>query len=255
MAQSPPTQVDDKSDASRPPISHTTRSDRPSSGPKHELMFPSDSTYLEKKARDQRTSGSRKTRLAKWALSLGERSSKMLVDSLHKKEPVQKSKPCREIRAVKWALDLGGKCCKGASERFHKTESPSDLHPKDWQQSPSVHHNFEPTSRAVHPTAGICKGIKTPESNFATRIDPDHVPSSEESQPQKTTTKRTQAWVNWLIAMFKTLILKLSIPKPIGDGVSGLTTLESIENANQKLRMILSSCEKLCGSGIKSCLE
>ena len=224
VPQPPPTQVDDESDASRPRISHTTRFDGLSSGPKHELMSPFNGTYLEKKARDQRNSSSRKTRLAKWALSLGKRSSRMLVDSLHKKEVTKRSKPCRKVRAIKWALDLGEKCCKGASERFHKAESPSDLYQKDWQQSLSVQNNFEPISRAVNPAAGICKRIETPQSNFVTRLDPDRLPSSDESETQKTMTKRIQAWVSWFVAIIKRLILKPMIPKPIGDDVIGVQT-------------------------------
>ena len=223
--QSPPINVDDESNTSKPPTSHTTHSDETSLGHEHEMMLPSDGNYIEKKARDQKTSCSRKARLAKWALSLGERGSKMLVDSLHKKEPVKKSKPCRKDRAVKWALDLGEKCCKEASGIFHRKESPSNLQSKDTEQSLPVQDNFDLISTAVNPAAGTCKQIETPQSIFATHTDPDRVPINEESKPQKAMTKRIQAWVGWLIAMLKKLTLKPMIPKPIDDDVRDVQTL------------------------------
>ena len=213
--QSPPINVDDESDASRPSTSHTTCSDGLSSGPKHEMMFPSDDTYIEKKARDQKTSVSRKKRLAKWTLNLGERGSKILVDSLHKKEPI-KSKPCRKLRAIKWALDMGEKCCKGASEAFHRKEGPSDLHSKDGLKLLPVQNGSQPTSRAMNLAAGICEGITTLQSSVATRIHPDSVPSNEESKPEPKMTQRIQNWVNWLIEMLKSIILK-RIDDHVGD--------------------------------------
>ena len=47
--QSPPTHVDEELDAGKPPTSHTTRFDGPSSGLQHERMFPSDGIYIGKK--------------------------------------------------------------------------------------------------------------------------------------------------------------------------------------------------------------
>ena len=193
--QSPPINVDGESDANRPLTSHTICVDGSSSGPKHEVTFPSDGIYIGKKARDSKTSGSRKTGLAKWALSLGERGSK-------------------------WALDMGGKCCKRASKTFHKNEGPSDLHSKIGQQSLHVQNSFEPILRAVNPAAGICKRTETLQRQFATRIHPDHIPSNEDPEPEKTMTKRIQAWVNWLIAMLKDTFLKPISLKPIDDDES-----------------------------------
>ena len=197
--QSPPTHVDEELDASKPPTSHTTRFDGPSSGLQHERMFPSDAIYIGKKAPDPKTSGSPKIGLAKWALSLGERGSK-------------------------WALDMGGKCCKRASKPFHKNEGPSDLHSKIGQQSLHVQNSFEPISRAVNPAAGICKPTETLQRQFATHIHPDHIPSNEDPEPEKTMTKRIQAWVNWLIAMLKDKILKPISLRPIDDDESGSQT-------------------------------
>ena len=219
--QFPPTNVDDESDTGRPPTSHTTRLDESSSGPNCEITSPAGGIYTEKKARDQRPSGSRKIRLAKWALSLGEKGSKMIVDSLHKKKPI-KLKPYRKARAIKWALDMGQKCCKGVSETLHKKDGPCDLHSKDGQQSLPVQNNFEPIPRAVNQAAGICRWTETLQSNSATRIHPDRVPSKEDSEPEKTMTKRIQAWIDCLIAMLKNMILKPIIPKPIDDDVSGV---------------------------------
>ena len=221
--QSPPTHVDEELDASKPPTSHTTRFDGPSSGLQHERMFPSDGIYIGKKAPDPQTSGLPKTGLAKWTLSLGERASKMLVNSLHKKEPI-KSKPCRKVRAVKWALDMGEKCCKRASKTLHKNEGLSELHSKIGQQSLHVQNNFEPISRAVNPAAGICKRTETLQRQFATRIHPDRIPSNEDPEPEKTMTKRIHAWVNWLIAMLKDKIPKPISLKPIDDDESGPQT-------------------------------
>lgn len=207
--QSPPTNFDDELDASRHSTPHTTRFDGPSSGPEHELMFLSDGSDIEKKARDQTTSCSPKTRLAKWALSLGKKGSKMLVDSLHKKEPR------RKVRAIKWALNMGEKCCKGASEIFHK---------ENWPQSLPVQNSSDSILRAVNPAAGICKRIETSQSNFATSIHPDCIPSNEESKSKNTMTERIQAWVNWLIELLKKSILKSMILKPIDDDVGGVQT-------------------------------
>ena len=219
--QSPPTNVEDESDPSRIPTSRTTCFDGPSSRSKHEIKIPSDGIYVEKEAGDQKISLSRKIKFAKWALSLGERGSKMLVESLHKKEPI-KSKPCRKVRAVKWALDMGQRCCEGASETFYIEQGPLDLHPKDGPQSLPDQNSPAPISRAMNPAAGICKRLETPQSTFATCIHPDRVPSNEESKPEKTITKKIQAWVKWLMAMLETLILRPIILKPIDDDVSDL---------------------------------
>ena len=147
----------------------------------------------------------------------------MLVNSLHKKEPI-KPKPCRKVRAVQWALDMGEKCCKRAYKTLHKNEGLSELHSKIGQQSLHVQNNFEPISRAVNPAAGICKRIETLQRQFATRIHPDRIPSNEDPEPEKTMTKRIQAWVNWLIAMLKDTILKPISLKPIDDDESGPQT-------------------------------
>ena len=201
------TNFDDVRDASRPPISHTTRFDGPSSKMKHVITFPSGVICIEKKDRDKKASGSRKAKLTKWALSLGEKGSKMIVDSLHKNQPI-KLEPCRKVRAVKWALDMGEKCCKGASQAFHKKQGPSDLHSKDGPKPLTVQNGPQPTSRAVNLAAGTSERIATLQSSVATRMHPDSVPSNEESKSEQTMTQRIQDWVNWLIAVFKNIILK-----------------------------------------------
>ena len=216
VPQSPPTDVGDESDASRLPTSQTTRCDGSNSGAKCGMKSASDGTCIEKKARDQRPSGSRKIRLARWALSLAEKGSKIIVDSLHKKEPII-SKPCRKVRAIKWALDMGEKCCKGASESFHQ---------KDGQESLPVENSLEPIPRSVNPAAGISKRIETPQSSLTTGMHSDRISSNEVSE-HKTMTKQIQAWVNWLIAMLKKIILKPMILKPIDDDVSDIQPLAS----------------------------
>lgn len=209
---------DEKPDGERSPSRHTTSYAEQVLVKEDNLIPTSNGTHPEEVTQDQQTPASRKARVAKWALGLGERGSKRIAKALHKQDAIE-SQPSRKVRVVKWALDFGGGCCKGASEAFHK-EGKSNLGSEDRSQALPVNSGSQPVPKTMKMATDLRKRTKTLLRNVSTREHRDGVVNRELSELKRKDATQIQAFVKWLIAMLQRLI-----QKPIKSDTGGAQTL------------------------------
>ena len=214
---SSPSNVLETSDRTRLPTLQTDHLEGSIIGQEYELAYVSSSTLTKEINWEPEASTSRKARVAKWALSLGERGSKRAAKALHKKETTN-SKP-RKVKSFKWALNSAQKWCKGASEALHKKEDAFGLHPEDGPQITAAQNGSWSISKALTLAAGFCKPTKILQRNIATRMPPNSVPRNEESASERTMTKRIRNCLRWL-----TTLVKKSNQKLVEIDISDLQT-------------------------------
>ena len=165
-------------------------------------------------AHDQEAPTSRKDRVPKCALGLGEEGSEGMAKILPQKRATE-VKPSRKVRVVKWVLGLGEKGCREASKAFHKQDKASGQQMKDQAESPSVPNDFSGLSRTGKLAKCLCNQAETLLRKIAVRMYPE----SDESTRVKTKTNKVQVFLESLIAMLKTVIWRL-----LGNGVDGAET-------------------------------
>ena len=180
----------------------------------HNVTSFSSGTHTGEVIQEQKTSASRKARVARWALGLGEKGSRTLVKALHKRDANELKTP-RKVRMVKWALGLVEKGCRGASEAFHKNEEAFSLQSKD--QSHLV-------PKIVKMAMGLYKRTEILLKKVTTQTHRDTLPSNEGSNTKQTETKRALAFLKCLIAM-----LKMIMHKPMEDDMGGAQTSTAAE--------------------------
>ena len=211
IAELAPNQPLPNSDVENPngkgfPAIHASCFDRPGIGHEHKVTSFLSGIRTKELIQDHKTPASRKARVAKWALGLGEKGSKTIINALHKNE-ANESKP-RKVRMAKWALGLGAKGCRGASEVFHKKDGAFSMQPHDRPHALLVQNNSRLVPKKVKMAMGLCKRTEILLRKVTTRMHRDALPSNEGSNTKQTEMKRVLAFLKWLIAMLKKIIHK-----------------------------------------------
>ena len=204
------------------PAVHASCFDRHGTENEHNVTSFYSGIRTEELFQDHKTPATRKARVAKWALGLGEKGSKTIINALHKNE-ANESKP-RKVRMAKWALGLGAKGCRGASEVFHKKDGASSMQSQDRPHALPVQNNSRLVPKKVKMAMGLCKRTEILLRKVATPMHRDALPSNEGSNTKQTEMKRVLAFLKWLIAMLKKII-----HKPTKDDMGGEQTLPAAE--------------------------
>lgn len=155
--QPSPDIVDEETDGIKFPAVDTTSSNGSELEQQHNGVSSSSGGCTEKAADSKEVGVSRKAKVAKWALDLGEKGCRGLSEIFHEAEAPE-PKPTRKVRVAKWALALGGKGCKRASEAFHKKEEASGLQSKDFAEAVPAQTNSQ--SGLKTSKAAICPSIR-----------------------------------------------------------------------------------------------
>lgn len=192
-------------------------------GQEHNVTSYCSGTHTEEVIQERKDSASRKARVARWALGLGEKGTRTLVKALHKSE-ANELKPPRKGRMLKWALGLGEKGCRGASRAFHKHEEAFTQRSKDEPQALPVANNSCLGPKKVKMAMDLCKRTEILLRKVTTRMHRDALPN-EASKNKQTETKRVLALLKWLIAMLKKIT-----HKPTEDDMGGEQTSPAAED-------------------------
>ena len=193
-------------------------------GQEHNVTSFSSGTHTEELIQKKKDSASRKARVARWALGLGEKGSRTLVKALHKSEAKELKSP-RKVRMLRWALGLGEKGCRGASRAFHKHEEAFIQRSKDQPQALPVQNNSCLVPKKVKMAKGLCKRTEILLRKVTTRMHRDALPKNEASKNKQTETKKVLAFLKWLIAMLKKIV-----HKPTEDDMGCEQTSPAAEN-------------------------
>ena len=148
--------------------------------------------------------GSRKAKVAIWALDLGEKGCRGISKVFHKGK-VPKSQPIRKPRVVKWALGLGEEGCKRASKAFHMKEPAANLQPKNFPEAVPAQTKSWPASKLSKVAIGLCDRSETLVRKITARLHRHSMPRVGPS-PKGTKMQQFQIFLKQFIGLLKMMI-------------------------------------------------
>ena len=189
---------------------------------------------------------SRKAKVAKWALDLGEKGFRGASKIFHKEETPE-SQSTQKARVAKWVLGLGGKGCKRASEALHNKKGPTSLQPVNLAEAMPPQNKSSPSSKISKAVICLSSRNEMLLRKITAHLHRDSVPRADGSILEGTRTRWVPTYLKWLV-----FILKRIIRKPMKNAVENNQTPLAAEGPLPANFVLLDAehCQK-CNSGEK----